>query len=396
MNRGLLPEYIMNTMEHDVIIDVPRLGEYVALSASDPLLFEKELIYEGTFKKGDFEFSVDPPTLEHWHRMHALKLANGVETPIPLEHTEDPEKNRGYLVETAVRKNDRGKSALFGKIKFRDADAAKLALSTDTSIFVPKEQLDGNGKRYPLPIKHVAITSYPVIPGLSPFKALRLAFDDSEEGSDSEDEDTLDDEDEDTQPPPTMSGSLESLAEKLGLDPTNIDGVELEDKIVEMFTVMKTKIEQQMKQQQPPQAPQQPPQAQPPQAPQQQAPQAPPPPNEEKKPQPFAASLVREIGNGRRAVLRGLVHSGNITKAACDSLEKRYCDEGALALSLSGDKDSTGDFESMVNTLKLNVAFPVGEHSGPQLGGVALSHPSVVQNPVVADAERRHKESKER
>ena len=66
-------------------------------------------------------------------------------------------------------RNERGLPALYGCVRFRDGFDPD---DSQVSIHVPPQFTDGLGRTYVRPIRHVAITDYPVIPGLGRFEAL--------------------------------------------------------------------------------------------------------------------------------------------------------------------------------------------------------------------------------
>jgi len=157
-----------------IIYFCPTLEKFAA--SNESLCYEKELIYQGSFEQGDLHFSVTPVILRHWDATIKEMLANGIKIPMPLEHTFDPEKTRAFIENSEIKLNKKGKLALYGKVRFRDEEAAKLALSSDISIFVTGEIKDGNGNLYLRPIQHVAFTNYPVIPGLENFQAIAASL----------------------------------------------------------------------------------------------------------------------------------------------------------------------------------------------------------------------------
>ena len=170
----------------NVVFRVPRTAPGLALGNDKTgLTFRKELIYANlpgeSFKKKtadhDQEFTVDEDRLDHWCNVGNTMLHNGVKVPVPLKHTDEPEKNRGQVLRFERGTNEEGREALFGVIKFRDEEAAKLAASTDVSIFVPdKPVYDGFGNEYVQPIRHVCCTDYPVIPKLGGFEAIAASL----------------------------------------------------------------------------------------------------------------------------------------------------------------------------------------------------------------------------
>lgn len=170
-------------MPTDVLYMVPNTAPGLMLDeGGDGLTYIKELIYTGNFvkstKEGEQEFTVDEQKINHWAHTGNRMLNNGVKVPFPLKHTDNPEATRARMLSYTTGLNDDGIYALFGKFRFRDAEAAKLAKTTDVSIFVPADPfVDGRGNKYEYAIKHVAFTDHPVIPGLSDFKAIAASYD---------------------------------------------------------------------------------------------------------------------------------------------------------------------------------------------------------------------------
>jgi len=148
----------------------------------DGLTFRKELIYAGNFRKRNSDtnqpFIIDEMKLAHWERVGNQMLANGVNVPLPLKHNDSPEAGRGKTLRYERAINNQGIPALYAVLKFRDAEAAKMAGSTDVSIFVPEAPVyDGKGNEYPYPIRHIALTDYPVIPNLEGFEPIAASLD---------------------------------------------------------------------------------------------------------------------------------------------------------------------------------------------------------------------------
>jgi hypothetical protein len=145
-------------------------------ATKNPLVFWKEVAHAGTFFKGDQRIDITPRHITHWEKTHRAMSQAGITVPVPIEHTNDPERRRGKVLEMAARPNSRGIPALYAKIKFRDEEAAKMK-DSGVSIFVPKEAASGYGQTFVSPVQHVCITDYPVIPDLEPFaQALSLSL----------------------------------------------------------------------------------------------------------------------------------------------------------------------------------------------------------------------------
>lgn len=142
----------------------------------NPLVFWKEVAHAGTFFKGDQRIDITPRHISHWEKTHRAMSQAGLTVPVPIEHTNDPERRRGKVLEMAARPNSNGIPALYAKIKFRDEEAAKMK-DSGVSIFVPKVAASGYGQTFVSPVQHVALTDYPVIPDLEPFaQALSLSL----------------------------------------------------------------------------------------------------------------------------------------------------------------------------------------------------------------------------
>jgi len=142
---------------------------------NDPTLYRKELIYPSDkFAKRnqddgsiDFTLPVTEATLDHWASQFAKMKAAGVEVPLVVEHTEDPEERRGTVVDIRKEYNpQRGMPSLFMYGRFRDPEAAELAKTSQVSLYAKPKFYDGVGNEYEYPITHVAMTDYPLIPAL--------------------------------------------------------------------------------------------------------------------------------------------------------------------------------------------------------------------------------------
>lgn len=108
--------------------------------------------------------------LDHWAMIFSQMKVNGVKVPVPSGHTNDSEKNRGW-VEDIFRDGD----SLFGIVALV-GDGIRLAGTNDVSIYSQSEYTDGNGNRYQWPILHVALCTDPVVPGLRGFEALAASI----------------------------------------------------------------------------------------------------------------------------------------------------------------------------------------------------------------------------
>lgn len=372
--------------DHNIaVVYIPPGLDGFALSQDDQsgLVYEKEVIYVGDFvkKTGDDEhkFSVTEPVLDHWKNTWDQMLSNGLSVPWPVEHTDDPEKNRAKLLSSRIGVDSKGRKALFAKLKFNDISAAKLALSSDVSIYVAPSYTDGKGKTYFRPIRHVAFTDYPVIPELDGFKPIAASF----VGGLSM----------------AASPAMVSLAEKLGVpNAASLDDAQIEEAVVAAFTQMKEKVEGggggEPK-----------PEGEPMPTGGQSTPQPTAPVQQQGGlgqglkttivnqllPPAMAASMAGLVSENRKHQIEDLVRGGNISRAMADQLIKDHTEPQALALSFKDDAVVAADnaaFAKIVAAAKLNKAIDYNEKTGAQ--GVKLSNPALAsENPLVANAEAR-------
>ncbi len=147
----------------------------LGLSQGGLTQFKKELIRVGDYIKDSTQqrFSVVKDTLNHWVRTFDLWLANGNKVSIPIGHEKagDADRNQGWVTALSVEGD-----SLYGIMELKDP---ALALTSDVSIYVPVEVVDGQGIMYKAPITHIALCTDPVIPGLESFEKLELSYGDS-------------------------------------------------------------------------------------------------------------------------------------------------------------------------------------------------------------------------
>lgn len=348
------------------------------LSDEKQRLYRKELIHVGDFvkrdKRGEQRFSVDEVLLNHWQRTHRELVANGIQVPLPLDHSESVEHNRGEIVDMEVGVNDSGMPALFGIVKFRDAEAEKMASTANVSIYVPPEFIDGKNRKYVRPIRHVALTDYPVIPGLGKFQAIAASF----EGD-------------------LPVEQLRALAKKLGVpDDTPDDKLlaAIDAKVSELQAAAgdsdtdtgddddddddeggesgggangQGPVKKVVKEFHP----------------------------------PVAASFINIARRDRTSRLDTLVREGRITTAVRKELAKKYCTDSQVKLVLSHKDPDPDGFEGVIAALSLNEPHKHlrAEASGAQVPeDMVLAHTDVSpqKNSLMRDVERRLKERDDR
>lgn len=135
-------------------------------------VFKKEIIYshEG-FEKGDTKFSVVSDVLDHWVTETTRYMENGNQVPIPLDHVDSAENNRGW-VQKVYREGD----SLYADMEFIGEDAILQAGRNQVSLQSPPTYTDGKGVKYTYPITHISLTPRPVIPGLKEFETIAASF----------------------------------------------------------------------------------------------------------------------------------------------------------------------------------------------------------------------------
>jgi hypothetical protein len=408
-------------------------GDSDSAPTFDPLTFWKEAAHAGTFHKGYQRIEITPRHLSHWERSYREMRQLGLSVPVPVEHTRDPERRRGEVVDMALRTNSRGLPALYAKVKFRDAEAAKLS-GSGVSVYVPREVQTGAGRTFKSPVEHLAITDYPVIPDLEPFsQALSLSFADEDvslEFPPSKDEGSG--KPPTTGQPPQQGGqpevTLQSIAQALGIPPGTTDEKQLLAAIMQAVTAMRAQ-QRPMTPQQPQMMPQRPPMppaygARPPMAmalaqiPQEalmamskkqfkklskELSRVPTRDDSGRdltddtdlddaglgglgdRPVALSGTVLGAVKTGRKTVVDGLFARGLVTAHARKQLEADYVDGQGVAFSHQYDDG----FDRVVKLLEGNGRVLNAGKTGPQ-GGVALSKGGPEEsNPLLADAERR-------
>jgi hypothetical protein len=136
------------------------MKKWIALSTENGLRWRKPILKVGDFKKDSTgeEFSFSQEHIDFFAESFEHKI------PVPAEHTTDPDKNRGWVVKMSVEGD-----TLYGDFEFSEELVPDPNIY-DTSVNIPV--IDGRAQA----IDHVALTSYPVVKGLGTFEAISCSL----------------------------------------------------------------------------------------------------------------------------------------------------------------------------------------------------------------------------
>lgn len=161
------------------------------LQLDAPLLFEKELLPVGKLTKwvdGEkkiLDADITRPFVDNIVTQFGRFRQAEIRVPIFKTHKEDPDNKRGQVRDLYVKPNSKGIDSLFGKIEFDNQAAADLGRANEVSVLVPPKFVDSKNNRYQWPLRHVAITSTPVLSGLDDWSGpVVLAYDSEYKGDD--------------------------------------------------------------------------------------------------------------------------------------------------------------------------------------------------------------------
>lgn len=286
-------------------------------------LYRKKILKVGNFEKSTdgIKFDVTPRSLDHLVNTFKEMRANGVRVPLPMGHTTDESKNKGWVVDM-----EHDGESLWATIQFTVDNAEELTKSNDVSVYIPHEKKDGQGRLYHRPITHVALTPYPVIPGLGDFQAVAASF--------------------------VKESSMDwsKLQKALGISTvmTDENAVGL---IAEAFEKAKTPVATT------PISASQPP------------------------------AVINIVKDNRRMRLDSLVTAGKLSPAVRDELIVAFNADKAIALSF--DTPDADNFDLVVKALEKNEPLKAGVKSGIQLSDPLKTGNTGETSPLVEDAKRR-------
>ena len=157
-------------------------GEFnPAPDPSNPLRFEKEVVYVGDFAKWgadgklEYEFSVDEADIDNWVAQHDAQIAAGLEVVMPVEHTTNPKARAADAISLIKRVDSKGRLGLFVLGEFKDHEHKKALAKSQVSLFSPPAYKHGSSA-FRRPIRHIAFTDNPVIGGLDKLQTIAASY----------------------------------------------------------------------------------------------------------------------------------------------------------------------------------------------------------------------------
>lgn len=314
------------------------------LKLDQPFLYEKEILPIGKLTrwvsdaKEVLEANITRPFLDNIVSNFKKFKEVGVRVPVFKTHSEDPSNKRGQVEDVYVKKNSRGEDSLYGKIKFDNQEAVSLGTVNDVSALIPPKFVDGRGNKYMWPLRHVAITSTPVLPGLEDWNGpVVLAFEDASIGEDNVD--------------------LKPLMEELSLDYS--DDASPEEQLKSALTTvrqLKSALSLSME-------------------------------KEDEIALSFPPVMMKHLKASRETVVKSLMLGPDpiFSPKMGQQIIDKYCSEEALRLDLSQDKEET-EFD---RTIELAQAL-AKDRPLPNKGRKVIKLSRTEEtNPLLQDAQRR-------
>jgi hypothetical protein len=330
------------------------LDAWLQLDSASSLVYEKELLPVGKLTKwvdgakkvldADITRSFLDNIVTNFKKFKEV----GIRVPVFKTHKEDPDNKRGQVEDVYVKQNSRGEDSLFSKIKFDSQDAVQLGTTNDVSVLVPPKFVDGRSNKYLWPLRHVAITSTPVLPGLDGWEGpVVLAYETEVIGGDDVD--------------------LKPLFTELSLDFAGTKPEEQLELALEAVKTMKTELstcQTQLKLALED--------------------------DEEELVLSFPPVMMKQFRNSRESVIEGLMAgpAPAFSPALGKQIKELYCSETALRLDLQQDKEET-EFDRMIELSKAIVKDRPLANSGRKT--IKASQEGDSGNPLLEGAKARAK-----
>lgn len=147
-------------------------------NATTPYRLKKEVLRTGFWTDGNKDqFNIDLALMEHLQREHREMMADKVETPIVLSHDGTSKFGNVWDLEIEADTVD-GKLVhkLVAVCDFKDEASLAEAKRNDVSVYIPPKRMTGVGKERLRVLHHIALTPWPVVPGLADWAAVAASF----------------------------------------------------------------------------------------------------------------------------------------------------------------------------------------------------------------------------
>lgn len=135
-------------------------------------MFRKRILKCGNYiyPENGQRFSITPQNLDQFVRTFHEMKRDGIEIPVPKDHSLRVEDNTGY-----VKEMRRCGDYLEADVEFINDKEAENAQKGGVSVWIPPKFQNAK-KSYERPIMHVSLTSYPMIPDLGKFDLVCAVF----------------------------------------------------------------------------------------------------------------------------------------------------------------------------------------------------------------------------
>ena len=311
-------------------------------SSVGELVYEKELAYVGDFYKAseDLEFSITEEFIDHWCRSENSMSNAEMEIPLPSKHTEESGFKKGRVSSFSKKVDSKGRTGLFGKVAFDNQEAAEKFKNSGVSIYVKKDVTIPTTKEFiTFPVTHVALTDYPVLPGMDSFTEIAASL---------------------NAEPVFTKNLLKKEGDKMDhvlmlADTLDIDVSDAEDattkiagkfkELSDMVVSLSEEIKEIKK------------------------------PEEKLKDAPIiSASMFDMMQENRENKVAKLLEEGYVTPAQVKSIEEKYLNKEAIVLALSSEEDADDFNWYYKNLLKGGKNALHGDsYTGPQVEETILS-----------------------
>jgi hypothetical protein len=172
MEKSVKNPFSVFSVQPGVVLRASTKGIATSVEIEGGKRYKKEIIRTGSFLKDseELEFVISLDTLYYWASLFKTLKENGIKVPVQNGHW-DSDTTYGYVVDMYVEEE-----SLFAEMELFGEDVDTLVKTKDVSIYSPLEWTDGTGNTYVRPILHVALTAYPLIPGLKDFEELAASL----------------------------------------------------------------------------------------------------------------------------------------------------------------------------------------------------------------------------